>query len=315
MSWFWTLSLRARLMLIGVTGVAAALAAGSVLLYQLLVFTVDRTLDNEALGTAHEVAAMVDSDRLPAPIPVPGAQLIQVVDGQGRVVGGSVSADRLIPLLRPAELARALKGSAVVVSGGRVGVSGPLRAKAVAAGPADNRQSVIVAVQVGDVLTSRAVFRNSLLIAVPLLVAALALIAWRVIGWTLRPVEALRLGAERISGKDRDERLAVPPAADEIRALAVTLNGMLDRLAAARARQQSFVADAAHELRSPLTSLRTQLEVAQHVGDGGSLPTDLMTDVARLSALIEDLLLLARADADSRGPANPTVFDVGSVLA
>ena len=303
---FWGLSLRARLMIIGVTGVAVALAIGSLVLYRVLVFAVDRTLDNEALASAQEVSAMVDAGRLPSPLPVSGAQLIQIVDDQGRVVAASVNADKLVSLLHPEELAEALQGEAVLVNGSRTGVSGPLRVRAVSAGPAGSRSSVVVALQVGDVLTSRAALRNSLLVAIPLLVLALAAIAWRVIGWTLRPVEALRLGAERISGRDRDERLAVPRAADEIHALAVTLNGMLDRLAAARNRQQSFVADAAHELRSPLTSIRTQLEVAQHLGEGGTLPAELMVDVTRLSTLIEDLLLLARADADTRGPAEPT---------
>jgi signal transduction histidine kinase len=156
--------------------------------------------------------------------------------------------------------------------------------------------------------------RFSLLLAIPLLLLVLAAIAWRVIGSTLRPVEALRLDAERISGRHRQERLAVPEATDEIQALAITLNGMLDRLAQARLRQQAFVADAAHELRSPLTSLRTQLEVAQHLGEGGSLPADLMTDVARLSALIEDLLLLARADADARPPTEQVPFDASALL-
>ncbi len=311
---FWGLSLRARLMLVGVAGVAVALAVGGLVLYRVLVYAVDRTLDTEALASAHEVATLVDADRLPSTLPVSGAQLIQVVDVEGRVVAGSVNADRLIPVLRPAELSGALAGEAVLVNGSRAGLVGPLRVRAVAAGPASARSSVIVALQVGDVLTSRAALRHSLLVTIPLLVLALAVIAWWVIGWTLRPVEALRLGAERISGRDRQERLAVPRAADEIRALAVTLNSMLDRLSAARSRQQSFVADAAHELRSPLTSIRTQLEVADHLGEGGELPADLMADVVRLSALIEDLLLLARADADRRGPANPIMFDVADLV-
>ena len=85
---------------------------------------------------------------------------------------------------------------------------------------------------------------------------------------------------------------------DEIAALAATLNSMLDRLGEARARQRSFVADAAHELRSPLASIQTQLEVAQRLGEGGRLPADLLADVGRLTALVEDLLLLARRDAD-----------------
>lgn len=312
---FGGLSLRARLMIVGVAGVAVALAVGSLVLYRVLVFAVDRTLDDEALTSAREVAALVVADRVPSPLPVSGAQLIQVVDDQGRVVAGSVNADRLVPLLRPAELVRALDGQPVLVDGSRSGVSGPLRVRALGVGPPGDRSSVIVALQVEDVLTSRAALRNSLLVAVPLLVLGLAAIAWRVIGSALRPVEALRLEAERISGRDRQERLGVPAATDEIRALAVTLNDMLDRLAAARTRQQSFVADAAHELRSPLTSLRTQLEVAEHLGEGGTLPAELGPDVARLSTLIEDLLLLARADADRRGPAHPELFDGADLLA
>jgi signal transduction histidine kinase len=78
---------------------------------------------------------------------------------------------------------------------------------------------------------------------------------------------------------------------------------MLDRLAAARERQRSFVADAAHELRTPLASMRAQVEVAERLGEGGTLPADLLSDLDRLSRLIEDLLLLARADADTRPPA------------
>ena len=106
----------------------------------------------------------------------------------------------------------------------------------------------------------------------------------------------------------------MPPAADEIRALAITLNGMLDRLAAGRERQRSFVADAAHELRSPLASMRAQLEVAERLGEGGTLPADLLADLDRLSGLVEDLLLLARSDADTRPPARPSLIDGRELL-
>jgi signal transduction histidine kinase len=92
------------------------------------------------------------------------------------------------------------------------------------------------------------------------------------------------------------DRLPVPKSDDEISRLAVTLNGMLDRLAAARDRQRAFVADAAHELRSPLANLRTALEVAQRHGVPPNLADELLIDVERLSRLVDDLLLLARAD-------------------
>ncbi len=310
----WGLSLRARLMIIGIAGVSVALIVGGLAFYGALTLAVNRTLDNAALASANDVAAMVNEDRLPSLIPTSGAQVVQVVDAQQRVVSGSATADRITPLLRPAELSHALTGEPVVIDGVRLGVSGPLRVRAVTAGPAAEPVSVIAALPYGDVLATRRALRNALLITFPVLVGGLAAIAWRVIGWTLRPVEQLRAGAEKIShtalaGPDRADRLPVPQAADEIRALAITLNDMLDRLAAGRERQRSFVADAAHELRSPLASMQAQLEVAQHLGEGGTLPADLLVDLRRLSGLVEDLLLLARSDADAKVPTHPTVID------
>ena len=318
---FWTLSLRARLMIIGLVGVGTALIMGGLAFFGALTYSVNRTLDNEALASADEIAAMVNENKLPSPIPVSGAQVVQVVDSQQRVIGGSVTADRLTPLLRSTELTTALGGEAVVLDGTRLGMSEPLRVRAIRAGPASAPVSVIVGLPYGDVLAARTALRNALLITFPLLLGALAVIAWRVIGWTLRPVEQLRAGAEeisrtrRISGPGELERLPVPSAADEIHALAITLNEMLDRLAETQERQRAFVADAAHELRSPLASIQAQLEVAQRLDEGGTLPADLMVDVKRLSGLVEDLLLLARADADSRPPARLAAVDAGDLVA
>lgn len=305
------LGLRVRLMIIGVVGLAVALTAGSFTLSAVLRVSVNRTLDNEAAAAADEVAALVDRGSPPTPLPVSGAQVVQIVDGQGRVVDGSVTADRLTPLLHADELQIALSGKAVEVPGSRAALSGPLRVLARSAGPASAPVTILVAQQVGDILHSTAVLRTGLLISAPLLLGLLALIAWLVIGRTLRPVEALRQGAERISGSGQTERLPVPHSTDEIAALAVTLNQMLDRLAAARGRQRAFVADAAHELRSPLASIALQLEVAQRIGDGGPVLDDVKLDVDRLSALVEDLLLLARADADTRHPAATRTTDIG----
>jgi signal transduction histidine kinase len=318
---FWTMSLRARLMIIGLAGVGIALIMGGLAFFGALTYSVNRTMDNEALTSAQGVAAMVNENRLPSPIPVSGVQVVQVVDAQQRVIGGSVTADRLTPLLRPNELATALGGEAILLDGVRVGASEPFRVRAIPAGSPDAPVSVIIGVPFGDVLATRTALRNALLITFPLLLAALAAIAWRVIGWTLRPVEQLRAGAEQISrtgrirGSAGGERLPVPTAADEIRALAVTLNEMLDRLADAQERQRSFVADAAHELRSPLANIQAQLEVAERLGEGGTLPADLIADVRRLSGLVEDLLLLARVDADTRPPAQLSSVDGRALVA
>jgi signal transduction histidine kinase len=93
--------------------------------------------------------------------------------------------------------------------------------------------------------------------------------------------------------------LPVPEARDEVRSLALTLNDMLSRLSSAQQRQRSLVSDTAHELRSPIASIRTQLEVAlDHPAgqDWASTARDVLADTLRLSRLTEDLLLLARLD-------------------
>jgi signal transduction histidine kinase len=311
---FWArLSLRSRLLLIGAGGLAAGFALGGAVLVAVLGYALQRGVDSDALSTARGVAALVDVGALPQPVPVSGGQIVQVVDAQHRVRSASIGADRLVPLLRPNELAAARDGQRrYVVDGSRAGVTGPLRVVAVKAGPPSDPQTVIVARPVSTVRESVAVVRTALLITYPLLIIILALLARRVVGAALRPVEELRAGAEAITGGGGGDRLPVPASQDEIHRLAVTLNGMLDRLAAARARQRAFVADAAHELRSPLTNMRTELEVAQRLGDPPSAD-DLLIDVERLTRLVDDLLLLARAD-DAPGLARTEPVELGQLL-
>ncbi|MFD0153564.1 sensor histidine kinase [Streptomyces sp. NPDC055721] len=114
---------------------------------------------------------------------------------------------------------------------------------------------------------------------------------------SLRPVEAIRRELADITGQSLDRRVPVPPADDVVARLAVTTNDTLDRLEQASARQQEFVADAAHELRSPLAGLRAQLETAlrhpDSVTDWQEVVAEAAADVVRLQALADDLLLLA----------------------
>jgi signal transduction histidine kinase len=312
------LSLRSRLLLIGSGGLAAGFAIGGVVLVAALGYALQRGVDSDALSTAGGIAALTDAGSLPQVVPVAGGQFVQVVDGRHRVLSASIGADRLVPMLRPTELAQARKGKRWYVDGARAGVNGPLRVVAVKAGTADDPKTVIVARPVSSVRESVAVVRTALLITYPLLIAVLAVLARRVVGAALRPVEELRAGAETITGGNtgsaRSDRLPVPGTHDEIQRLAVTLNDMLDRLAAARARQRSFVADAAHELRSPLANMRTELEVAQRLGDPPNID-DLLADVERLTRLVDDLLLLVRADdAPGQALAVTEPIELGALL-
>ncbi|MER5206827.1 HAMP domain-containing sensor histidine kinase [Streptomyces sp. NPDC002825] len=127
---------------------------------------------------------------------------------------------------------------------------------------------------------------------------------------SLRPVEAIRRELADITGQSLDRRVPVPPTGDVIARLAVTTNDTLDRLEQASARQQQFVADAAHELRSPLAALRAQLETAlrhpDSVTDWPEAVAEAAADVVRLQTLADDLLLLAshRATAPAGEPVD-----------
>ena len=297
------LSLRGRLLVVGTVGVAVALAIGSLSLYVVLGLAGMRTLDAAAGATAADVVQLVEEGRLPEPIPVTGSQIVQVVDADDRVLSASTNADRLTSLLGPAEVARALDAP-VTVPGSRIGLSSPLRVtaeRAEAGTGGSARRTVLVAQQFDDVADAQRILGVTLLATYPLLLVVLVLIAWRVVGATLRPVEALRSAADQISGTGQGDRLPLPASRDEIHALALTLNSMLDRLAAARDRQRSFVADAAHELRSPLASMRTQLEVADRRGEAPDVLPDLVEEVQRMTGLVDDLLVLARLDATPDG--------------
>jgi heavy metal sensor kinase len=134
--------------------------------------------------------------------------------------------------------------------------------------------------------------------AVAVVVAGIG--AWFLAGAALRPVERLRREAADLSVHDPGARLEVPRTHDELQALGSTMNDLLARLQGALTRQRSFVADAGHELRTPIAVLRTELELAQR---GGRTRLELVDaidhaaiEIDRLAELTDALLLLARAD-------------------
>jgi signal transduction histidine kinase len=309
-------SLRTKLMAVGLLGLAGAQAIGSVALaVSLHVFT-ERRLDRSATATATEVIALIDSGQLPRTLSVSGIELVQVLDADGRVVSASQNADRLTPMLQPDEV-DAATDHPVVVSGSRAAISDQLQVRATPARVDGVTKTVLVAEPLDQISSNEELLRRVLIITYPLLLLVSGVIAWRVIGAAMRPVEEMRSAADRISGSGRGDRLPVPPSDDELHALAVTLNSMLDRVDRAREREASFVADVAHELRSPLASMRMQVDVARRVGDGGELAEGLHEDIDRLVVLVDDLLALARLDASEGGTtlmAVETVVDVRAAL-
>jgi signal transduction histidine kinase len=177
--------------------------------------------------------------------------------------------------------------------------------------------TVYVAGTLEDVESSTAVLLRTLAVAVPVSTAVLAALIWWLVGRVLRPVEAIRTEVEGISASRLDRRVPEPATSDEIARLAHTMNAMLDRLAGSADRQRRFVADAAHELRSPLARIRAELEVdAAHPesADLAGTHAAVLAQARTLQRLVEDLLLLARGDSGALRPGRGAPVDLDDVV-
>jgi signal transduction histidine kinase len=150
---------------------------------------------------------------------------------------------------------------------------------------------------------------GALLPSVPAVLLVVALMTWYSVGRALAPVAAIRTKVADITARDLHQRVPVPGSKDEVAALASTVNGTLDRLETAVETHKRFVADAAHELRSPIATLRARLELAEQ----SELTTEALADVERLQSLAADLLILAKLDAGE--PLRASELDLGQVAA
>ncbi|GAA0944432.1 sensor histidine kinase [Nonomuraea longicatena] len=315
LAWWRRQGLRFRLTMVAACVLAAALAVAAVALLTVLdralIGTVDRAIEQHA----QQVRVKADTGRLPAPIVTNDGTIVQVLDKDGRITDVTYGADRLVPLLNAAARERALRGGGAVDLDGRpYAISGPLRVVAVSA---DHGRTVLAARSIGEIAQSLQVAVNVLYVGTPVLLVLLAAASWIIVGRTLRPIDALRRGAAEITHTARSRRLPVPQAHDEVNALATTLNDMLARLEEAEQRQRALVSDAAHELRSPVASIRLQLEVALGHPEGADwqeTAEGALEDTLRLSRLAEDLLALARLDERGGRPGRREPVDLDEVV-
>ena len=175
-------------------------------------------------------------------------------------------------------------------------------ATAVTAGPAQGGAVVVVA-PTADVEEAMVQLALRVLLGGPVLLALICAAVWVLVGYALHTVERLRGQVAELSVAGLDRRVDVPVAHDEVRQLALTMNGLLDRLQRSAHAQRRFVADAAHELRTPLAALRARLEVDGRADDldrWRQAVRPCSQDAERLSALVDDLLALARLDESPR---------------
>ena len=138
---------------------------------------------------------------------------------------------------------------------------------------------------------------------IPVALVTLTGLIWWLVGLALRPVESMRREVAGLGIRQLDHRVDVPRGGDEVTRLALTLNLMLSRLEVAVRRQQRFVADASHELRTPLARMRAEAEAdaLDPAADAERTRQSELEELSALQGMVDDMLLLARADADMTG--------------
>jgi heavy metal sensor kinase len=177
------------------------------------------------------------------------------------------------------------------------------------------------AVQMGapadDAVDTLKLFRSSLLTFAPVLLLVAAVVGYWMSGRALAPVDALVRTAHQISGANLNLRLEKLETGDELQRLSDTLNEMLDRIESAFLRVTQFTADASHELRTPVSLIRTEAELALRRSRGEAEYREslrhILNEAERTTLLIEQLLELARADS-GREAVDLQPVDVGTIL-
>lgn len=299
----WLLGIRFRIVLVSAFLVALALSVAAVAVLRLQRDALTDNLESAIRLRADDIGALVRSGQLPETLDQADSEIaaVQLVTLEGVVVAstpnltsvGPISDER--PVVDQTIMTR-VDGLPIEDDPYLLLSRGVLRG--------DGGIYVLhVAGSIDPIDESLAALSTTLWIGIPGLVLFVAIGTWLVVGWSLAPVDAIRDEVDRITGSNLHHRVPQPAVDDEVGRLARTMNAMLERLQDATARQEQFVADAAHELRSPLASLRAQLEVA---GEDGS--DALLEEVVRLQHLADDLLLLARGQS-ARGDSQLVDLD------
>lgn len=310
------LPLRVRLTLVFSVAMALVLAGAGWFVYERVGSDLNKALDQQLRGRAQDLSALVRRGgslrATDGRLVEQGESFAQVVAADGRVLDATPPLGGK-SLLDGRELARARDGAVFLNRPSVPGLDEPARMLAV---PVDGRVLVAGATRENRAETLNSV-RDAFLIGGPVALLLASLAGYALAGAALRPIEAMRRRAADISTSSLDERLPVGEAGDELSRLGETLNEMLSRIEGGVLRERRFVADASHQLRTPLSLLTTELDLALRGARSAQELRDALRSAAestaRLSRLADDLLLLARAD-DGRVPLKTEETDLADLV-
>jgi two-component system OmpR family sensor kinase len=285
---------------------AAVLAATGLFLYLSLRAELDHAIAQGLRSRTGDITALVQQAdnglKDAAHTRGAGAEsgFAQILDSSGQVFDATPGLHR--PLLSPAEIRTAAGGATSFERAVHTPLSGPARMLATPVHAQGRQLTVVAGASLADRDKAIAELGTRLLIGGPAALILAAVAGYGLASAALRPVESMRARAAGISPEELHQRLPLARSRDEFQRLGATLNAMLARLEAGQVRERAFVADASHELRSPLAMLTTELElIARDRPTGEELDGALSSAIAeanRLGGLTGDLLVLARSDTD-----------------
>ena len=309
------LPIRLRVAAAFAVAMAVVLAGTGAFLYARLGTDLNRALDQELRLRAQDLGALVEdspgalSSAASGGLVERGESFAQLLDANGRVLSATPPLERKA-LLAPSELTAPKRGDTFFDRPSVPGLDEPARLLATPVGRTDpsivglHPQQLILVV--GATRENRAEalrsLRNEFLIVGPIALLLATGAGYLFAGAGLRTVETMRRRAAEISAERPGERLPVPPTHDELERLGLTLNEMLERLEHALERERGFVAEAGHELRTPLALLRAELDYAlRHADTEKELREAVRAasdETDRLAQLADGLLLIASSDQD-----------------
>ena len=315
---------RVRLTLAFAAAMALILGTTGFIVHSSLASDLDRTVNDGLDARADDVAALIRRSGPNFSSPHPGRlvegdeDFLQLIDAHGNRLGGEPPILGR-PLLTPNERSQALKAPLII---GRREVPAlanegvRLHAEPLEVG---GKRAILV---VGTSLETRdealSSLRHLFVIGGPIALVLVALGGYGLAAMSLRPVEAMRQRATVLSVHDSGGRLPVPPGRDELARLGGTLNEMLDRVEVSLERERAFIADASHQLRTPLAILRTEIELAlKEKRSRAELESALASaaeETERLVRLSDDLLVLAHVDQKAAAPLRIGRVDATELL-
>jgi two-component system, OmpR family, sensor kinase len=285
---------------------AIVLAATGLFLYARLGHDLARALDQDLQLRAQDLSAVVQDPQNSlaaeshARLIERGESFAQLLDARGRVLDATRPLKRS-SLLTPVQVTHALsRGPRFFDRPAVPGLDEPARVLAVPVQRAGQRLVLVTGATRENRAEALRSLRTELLIAGPIALVLATGLGYLLAGTGLRTVEVMRRRAAAISAERAHERLPVPRSGDELQHLGETLNAMLERLDQALERERGFVAEAGHELRTPLALLRAELDYALHYADSEdelrAAVRNASAETDRLVQLAGDLLLIASSD-------------------